>query len=219
MATSITSIRERLRLLVVACLLYAPLLGRAEDARSVTPHLGRPLTAAEVAAYDLTVFPDGTGLPAGHGTPAEGGALFAAHCALCHGVEGAGGTAVDLAGGRAPLDSDSPDKNVGNYWPYATTLFDFIRRAMPMTAPGSLTNDEVYALCAYILQRNGIVAEDAVLDARSLAAVQMPNRNGFISQWPENPARLEAALARARAAAAQHAAPAPAGADPFQGFE
>lgn len=163
---------------LLACL--APCTTRAADDIPDSPHLGRPATAADIAAWDLSVYPDGTGLPEGEGTAAQGKALFAQRCAACHGEEGIGGTADELAGGTSPLDSEHPDKNIGMYWPYATTLFDFIRRAMPMDKPESLSNDEVYALTAYLLHRNNIIGESDEMNARSLPKVQMPNRDGFI---------------------------------------
>ncbi len=144
------------------------------------PHLGRPATAADIAAWQLNVFPDGTGLPPGRGTAAQGAPLFAKRCASCHGEEGIGGTAEELAGGHEPLTSAVPDKNIGTYWPYATTLFDFTRRSMPMDAPGSLTADEIYALTAYLLFRNGIIKAGEEMNARTLPKVKMPNRNGFL---------------------------------------
>ncbi|HTT07874.1 MAG TPA: cytochrome c [Gammaproteobacteria bacterium] len=144
------------------------------------PHLGRPASAADIAAWQLNVFPDGTGLPAGRGTAKQGAPLFAQKCASCHGEEGIGGTAEELAGGREPLTSPVPDKNIGTYWPYATTIFDFTRRSMPMDAPGSLSADEIYAITAYLLFRNGIIKADEEMNARTLPKVKMPNRNGFI---------------------------------------
>lgn len=158
----------------------APFTTLAADERPDSPHLGRPATEADIAAWDLSIYPDGTGLPEGHGTAAQGKQLFAQRCAACHGEEGIGGTADELAGGSSPLDSEYPDKNIGMYWPYATTLFDFIRRAMPMDKPESLSNDEVYALTAYLLHRNGIIGEAEEMNARSLPQVRMPNRDGFI---------------------------------------
>ena len=149
-----------------------------------TPALGRELTTAEVAALPRTVFPDGRGLPAGSGSVAEGRVLYEQQCRACHGPRGVGGTADELAGGRMPLDSEWPDKNVGTYWPYATTVFDFVRRSMPLTAPGSLSADQAYALTAWLLYRNDILPADAVLDEASLPAVRMPNRDGFIRVWP-----------------------------------
>ena len=162
-----------LRLLVmVAC----PFAG----AFAAGPHLGRELSSEQLAALPATIYPDGAGLPAGSGTVSQGESIYRAQCASCHGPEGRGGTADELAGGAMPLDSEWPDKNIGTYWPYATTLFDFIRRSMPMRAPGSLSNDDVYAVSAYLLHLNGIVGADIVMDARRLAQIKMPNRDGFI---------------------------------------
>lgn len=145
----------------------------------VAPRLGRPLDEAAAARFDLDVFPDGRGLPAGHGNAVQGGRLFAAQCAVCHGEAGRGASAEELAGGQEPLDSEWPDKTVGRYWPYATTLFDFVRRAKPMTAPGSLDADEVYALTAYLLWADGVIGEHDEMNANTLPRVRMPNRNGF----------------------------------------
>ena len=144
------------------------------------PRLGQPLSAQEAARWDLSVFPDGRGLPAGRGTATQGAPLFAEKCAVCHGPGGRGATAEELAGGTAPLTAKSPDKTIGLYWPYATTIFDFTRRAMPMFAPGSLSPDEVYALTAYLLFANGLIAEADEMNATSLPRVRMPNRNGFV---------------------------------------
>ncbi len=150
-----------------------------------SPNLGEPITPEEAATWNRTVTPDGTGLPAGSGTVEAGERLYSTHCAACHGPEGVGDTADELAGGRMPLDSDTPDKTIGTYWPYATTLFDFIRRSMPATAPGSLADAEVYALTAYLLWLNQVIGRETVMDAKTLAAVKMPNREGFVRMWPE----------------------------------
>jgi len=150
------------------------------------PALGEPLDAKAIAALPATVFPDGRGLPTGRGTVAEGASLYAGLCAQCHGPEGTGGSAPELAGGHAALDSEYPDQNIGTYWPYATTLFDFLRRSMPMYAPGSLGDDRYYALTAWLLERNGLWPADQPLDAAGLATVQMPNRAGFDSYWPDH---------------------------------
>jgi len=148
------------------------------------PDLGREVRPEEIAAWDITVPPDGSGLPPGGGTAAEGGAVYSAKCAACHGVKGTGGPADPLVGGIGTLASKKPLKTVGSYWPFATTLFDYIRKAMPYNAPKSLTNDEVYAVSAYLLFINGIIDSEARMDAKTLPQVKMPNRDGFVSYWP-----------------------------------
>ncbi len=148
-------------------------------AEEAAPSLGAPLTPAELAAADWTVLPSGAGLPPGAGSAEAGAALYVRHCQACHGVEGQGGMNGDLVGGVGSLASAAPKKTVTSYWPYATIAFDYIRRAMPYTAPGSLTADEVYALVAYLLSLDGVVPPETVLDAASLAAVKMPNADGF----------------------------------------
>jgi cytochrome c len=141
---------------------------------------GKPATPAEIAAWNIDVDRDGKALPPGKGSVAQGHELFEAQCASCHGAKGEGGLGDKLVGGQGTLATPKPVKTVGSYWPYAPTLFDYIRRAMPLNAPQSLTNDQVYAVSAYILNLNGLVPENATLDAKSLAAVKMPNRNGFV---------------------------------------
>ncbi|HXE95323.1 MAG TPA: cytochrome c [Dongiaceae bacterium] len=148
------------------------------------PDLGLEVKPEEIAAWDITVPPDGSGLPPGGGTAAEGGAVYNAKCAGCHGVKGMEGPADRLVGGIGTLASKKPVKTVGSYWPYAATLFDYIRRAMPYNAPRSLSNDEVYAVSAYLLFLNGIIGLEARMDAKTLPHVKMPNRNGFVSYWP-----------------------------------
>ena len=142
---------------------------------------GRPATQAQVAAWDIDVAPDGKNLPVGSGSVAHGRDVYAANCAACHGPKGEGGIADKLAGGQGTLATPAPVKTVGSYWPYATTLFDYIRRAMPLTAPQSLSNGDVYAVSGFVLFLNGLVAENAVIDARTLTALRMPNRDGFVS--------------------------------------
>ena len=144
------------------------------------PRLGKPISATNAGKWDLNVFPDGLGLPAGRGSAVEGRRIYTAQCASCHGEGGRGATAEELAGGTGPLDSKTPDKTIGLYWPYATTIFDFTRRAMPMNSPGSLTDDEVYALTAYLLFANNIIGEGEEMNARTLPKVKMPNRDGFV---------------------------------------
>jgi S-disulfanyl-L-cysteine oxidoreductase SoxD len=151
------------------------------------PNLGRPLTPEEIQKADITVAPDGKGLPPGSGSVSAGAAVYAKSCQSCHGARGAGKPQDQLTGGVGSLASGKPVKTPNSYWPAATTLFDYIRRAMPITSPQSLTNDEVYAVTAYILSIDGIVASDAVLDAKSLPRVKMPNRDGFVSWWPKPP--------------------------------
>ncbi|WP_246682786.1 cytochrome c [Methylobacterium sp. WL9] len=141
---------------------------------------GRAPTADEVAGWNIDIDRDGRKLPPGQGSVAKGRALFTAQCAACHGAKGEGGIGDGLVGGRGSLASAKPIKTVGSFWPYAPTLFDYIRRAMPMNAPQSLSPDETYAVVAYILNLNGLVADDAVMDAGTLPAVTMPNRNGFV---------------------------------------
>jgi mono/diheme cytochrome c family protein len=142
--------------------------------------LGRPATEAQMKAWDIDVSPTGEGLPPGRGTVGEGAGVFAAKCASCHGHTGVEGPADRLVGGRGTLATAKPIKTVGSYWPYATTLYDYIHRAMPYNAPQSLKPDEVYAVVAWILFRNGIIREVAVMDATTLPGVQMPNRRGFL---------------------------------------
>jgi len=141
---------------------------------------GRPATQAQVSAWDIDIAPDGRNLPAGSGSVAHGRSLFAAQCAACHGAKGEGGLADKLAGGQGTLATRSPIKTVGSFWPYATTLFDYIRRAMPLNAPQSLSNGDVYAVSGYVLFLNGLVSESAVIDAGMLTALKMPNRDGFL---------------------------------------
>ena len=142
--------------------------------------LGRPATQEEIRAWDIDVAPTGEGLPPGRGTVKQGAEVYAAKCASCHGPTGTEGPKDRLVGGQGTLATGKPIKTIGSYWPYATTLYDYIKRAMPFNAPQSLTPDETYAVVAWLLFQNRIIAEDAVMDARSLPTVRMPNRDGFI---------------------------------------
>jgi len=142
-------------------------------------------TASEqaIAAVDIDAMPDGRGLPPGSGTPAQGREVYMVQCAACHGeqLEGIPDLGGDkLIGGQGSLASGSPVKTIESYWPYATTLFDYVKRAMPLVAPGSLSDDEVYAVSAYILAEAGIIGQDQVIDATTLPEVEMPNRDGFV---------------------------------------
>ena len=154
-------------------------------ARQNSPNLGKPISAADVAPWDIDVLPDGTGLPPGSGTPEEGGKIFAMKCQGCHGQGGKGGPFAAVVGGQPLTNGLETVKTVANFWPYASTLFDFTRRAMPWQAPRSLTNDEVYSLTAYILSINKIIGEKDVMNAQTLPKVRMPNRDGFIPRFPE----------------------------------
>jgi cytochrome c len=146
---------------------------------------GAPATAEEIAGWNIDIAPNGAGLPPGSGTVAQGKALYDRLGAKCHGANGEGGDGgPPLVGGIGSLNTDAPMKTVGSFWPYATTLYDYIHRAMPADNPQSLAPDEVYALCAYLLFLNGIVPEDAVMDAQSLPLVVMPNHAGFTSPDP-----------------------------------
>jgi cytochrome c len=146
-----------------------------------TPDLGHPAMPEEIALWDISIGPDGAGLPPGNGSPQQGEAVYVEKCLPCHGEKGAGKPNDQLVGGLGTLTGDqTPAKTVGSFWPYATTLFEYVRRAMPFNAPRSLSNDEVYAVCAYILQLNGIIGESTVMNAQTLAKVQMPNRDGFV---------------------------------------
>jgi S-disulfanyl-L-cysteine oxidoreductase SoxD len=152
---------------------------------------GRAATQAEIAALDIAVKPDGTGLPPGQGTVAQGAALYRMQCAACHGPQGEGVRGVgDRLVGTEPIDSTGWNRTLGNYWPFAPTVFDYIRRAMPFDRPGTLTDDEVYALTAYLLHLNEIVPEDAVMDARTLPQVVMPARDRFVLDDREGHTRV-----------------------------
>lgn len=154
-----------------------------------SPGKGRPLSPDEVRKLDITVAPDGSGLPPGSGTVAAGAGVYAQKCQGCHGAEGTGKPQDQLTGGVGTLATAKPVKTAASFWPRATSLFDYIRRAMPINKPQSLTNDEVYAITAYLLSIDGIVPKDATLDPKTLPQVKMPNRDGFVSDWPTAPKR------------------------------
>lgn len=144
------------------------------------PHLGTAMSENDVARWDLTIFPDGRGLPPGRGTAIEGRDVYAQKCASCHGEKGEGATAEELVGEPEPPSADNPSKAIGSYWPFATTIFDFIRRSMPPAAPGSLSADQIYAVTAYLLAANKIIADKDEINAETLPKIKMPNRDGFI---------------------------------------
>lgn len=157
----------------------------ANAAIAAGPNLGKPVTAADIAAWDISIQPDGTGLPPGSGTPAQGVKIYAQKCALCHGDNGKGGTSAALVGGAPLTTGIETAKTIANFWGYSTTVFDFIRRAMPWQQPRSLTNDEVYALTAYVLSINKLIGENDAMNAETLPKVKMPNRDGFIIRFPD----------------------------------
>jgi mono/diheme cytochrome c family protein len=157
-------------------LLSAPVLGAG-------PNLGQPLTHADLAAWEIHVYPDGKGLPPGSGTMAQGAPIFAQKCAQCHGEAGKGAVNAALVG-APPIKSIDATRTIANFWPYATTVFDYIRRAMPWTSPRTLTDDEAYALTAYILALNKLIGENDTMNAETLPKVKMPNRDGFTPRFP-----------------------------------
>src|SRR5262245_16911144 len=143
--------------------------------------VGRPATAEEIREVSAAIAPYGDGLPEGSGTVAAGREVFAAECARCHGAKAQGDIGPTLVGGQGTLATARPLKTVGSFWPYATTLWDYINRAMPFDKPGILKPSEVYAVAAFILNLNGIIGDNDVMDAKSLPKVKMPNRDGFVS--------------------------------------
>jgi S-disulfanyl-L-cysteine oxidoreductase SoxD len=171
------------RIAALGLLSAAACAGVPQPSAVRSPSLGVAMSNAELAAWDISIPPSGAGLPAGSGSARSGATVYEQKCAACHGVKGVGKPADALAGGQGTLASKAPLRTVGSYWPYATTLFDYVRRAMPITNPLSLTNDEVYAVSAYVLYLNGIVGEDATMNAQTLPQVKMPNRDGFIDDW------------------------------------
>lgn len=179
-----------MRRIVPVLLVVLSACGNGASSREPTRQygLGRAATSAQIAKVDIDVGPDGVGLPTGSGSVAQGESLYVKGCAQCHGAKGEGmPPAYPAIVGRDPkgekfVFASDPKiaKTIGNYWPHATTLFDYIRRAMPHNAPGSLTNDQVYALTAYLLSANAIIPATTVLDAPSLIAVKMPYADRFV---------------------------------------
>jgi cytochrome c len=156
-------------------------LAWATPAQAQDPYgIGRAAAPAEIVGWNIDVDRDGNNLPPGRGSVGHGREVFDQQCAACHGATGEGGVGDRLVGGQGTLATPKPVRTVGSYWPYAPTLFDYIRRAMPQNAPQSLSNDDVYAVSAYVLHLNGLVPADATLDARTLSAIKMPNRNMFV---------------------------------------
>lgn len=169
------------RLVVAATAALSACAAQPTSAPVKVPAFGSPVSAAEIARWDISVPPSGEGLPPGSGTVKQGEAVYVAQCQACHGAKGVGKPADPLVGGVGSLATEKPLRTVGSYWPYATTLFDYTRRAMPINNPLSLSNEEVYAVTAYVLYLNGIIAENAEMNAKTLPQVTMPNRDGFIN--------------------------------------
>ncbi len=170
---------------LAACAMLGVLVAVIAQARAADgPDLGRDATPDEIAAWDISIPPDGSGLPPGGGTAAAGAVVYAAKCQACHGEKGAGQPNDRLVGGQGTLAGTPPVRTVGSYWPYATTVFDYVRRAMPYQQPHSLTNDEAYAITAYLLHLNGVIGESDVINAQTLPKVKMPNRDNFILAYP-----------------------------------
>jgi hypothetical protein len=168
----------------------AVLIAATAAASAQTPQFGQPISPADLAPWDIEILPSGAGLPPGSGTVAQGEAVYTAKCQACHGEKGAGQPNDRLVGGQGTIRAGTaPVKTIGSYWPYATTLFDYVRRAMPWTNPKSLTNDEVYAVSAYLLNLNGVIGANDTMNAQTLAKVNMPNKDGFIPfpRWPPKP--------------------------------
>lgn len=163
--------------LLIALFLCSPFI-MAEN--NLSPQLGIAVSQRLVQQWNRDIFTDGEGLPPGKGTAVFGKKVYQQHCESCHGTNGTGSSADELAGAQYGLKDDPPDKIIGTYWPYATTLFDFTRRSMPLNAPGSLTINELYAVTAYLLFLNGLVDENTIINQQTLPAVKMPNRDGFI---------------------------------------
>ena len=163
------------------CLVMLVVMGCVASAQSPKYGVGRPPTPEEIKAWDISAFPDGTGLPEGSGRAAQGKDVYERRCAECHGNNGLGGEQAALVGGVGSLNSAKPLKTTVSYWPYATTLWDYTNRSMPFDTPGVLTNDQVYAVVAYVLFLGEVVGENDLMDAKTLPQVKMPNRDGFVA--------------------------------------
>ena len=161
----------------------ALVLALVAGAPASVPTSAKEISNESAMSTSLTVYPDGTGLPDGQGDALTGKPLYEQHCAACHGLTGKNGINSAIAGGVGTLTASAPNKTVGSYWPYSTTLYDYIRRAMPYTAPGTLTSSELYAITAYVLRLNNIIEADALMNKTTLPAVTMPNQKGF--DWLE----------------------------------
>ncbi|MEZ5362800.1 MAG: cytochrome c [Bryobacterales bacterium] len=164
----------------LAICLFALACCAALSAQGPEYGLGHAPSEQDLKAIDISVGPDGANLPPGEGTVADGAQLYERTCRECHGPEGKGSEETGFIGTPQDLRLEKPKKTVGSYWPYATTLYDYIRRAMPFKTPGSLSDDQVYAVTAYILSLNGLVPQDGSLNAEKLKQIEMPNKDGFV---------------------------------------
>jgi cytochrome c len=183
--------RCSLKFLVPLMILAAPVAGLAQSQPQQRYNVGTSLSQDEIKSFDFMIGPEGKELPPGHGTAKEGAAVFAKRCQVCHGQNGQGGVVRQLVLGSPGNPHRGPfkdaEKSALSYYPYATIAWDYIHRAMPASNPGSLSNDEVYAVVAFLFYRNGIIKEDDVLDEKSLPKVEMPNRHGFVPEVPVYP--------------------------------
>ena len=169
----------------LVCVALALVAGGCASAHVIQgPNLGRVATPAQIAGWDISVGPDGAGLPPGRGTAATGATVYEQKCQACHGAKGAGQPNDRLVGGHGTLAGKAPVRTIGSYWPYPTTVFDYVRRSMPYTQSQSLSDDEVYAVTAYLLNLNGIIGEHDEMNAQTLPKVKMPNQANFIIVYP-----------------------------------
>ena len=179
---------HKARLKALAAALVLALAAAPSGLAAEGPGLGKPISEADIKGWDITILPDGTNLPPGSGTPAQGAKIYAEKCVACHAEGGKGGGgpgAGPLVGGEPLTNGIDTAKTIANYYAYATTVFDYIRRAMPYNAPRSLSDQEVYALTAYLLAANKLIGEGEEIDAKTLPKVQMPNRDNFIIRFPD----------------------------------
>ena len=175
--SSATRSPKGLRHVLICCLVFATAAAFAQSPRY---RVGRTPTPEEIKAWDIAIGPDGRELPPGRGTVARGKVVYVEQCARCHGATATEGPEMPLVGGKDSLNTAKPLKTIGSYWPYATTLYDYINRAMPFDRPTVMSADDVYAVTGFLLNLNGIIAEQDVMDAKTLPAVRMPNRDGFV---------------------------------------
>jgi len=177
---------RKARLEALAAALLLTLATASSGLAADSPGLGKPISEADIKGWNITVLPDGTNLPPGSGTAAQGAMIFPQKCAGCHGEGGKGGSARTLVGAPSLIEAGiEAEKTIGNFWADPTTLFDYIRRAMPWPQPRTLSNEEVYSLCAYILSLNKLIGDNDTMDAQTLPKVKMPNRDNFIIKFPD----------------------------------